>query len=362
MYRRMLAVIGLITALSASAMARQPDWQLLGEKSVGFLVDRDVINVGQTADWYANRAFKALHFQVERNDVHFDTIELVYLNGYAETINVDRLVRAGEEVPIDLRGERSYIKQIGMRYRSRPNFRGQAVVRVMAEPARRGSVPPPPAPPPSAGPDWEVLGEQTVGFEVDRDVIRVGRREGRFSRIRLEVRNNDVFVNNIRVRFGNGEEQSFDLREEIRAGSRSRPLDLSGDRRFIERIELTYRARPGFRGQATVTVLGYQGPGRTSDREVRRESEDRYPAWTRVWSKEIEDTQNRLTTKIEDGRREGSIDRREHDRLQGEMERIEKMVRRVIANGNITPDEMRSIREAQRSTEQQINQARRDRR
>jgi hypothetical protein len=31
--------------------------------------------------------------------------------------------------------------------------------------------------------EWELLGEQFVGFGVDRDTIRVGRREGRFSKL-----------------------------------------------------------------------------------------------------------------------------------------------------------------------------------
>lgn len=267
------------TLLAHPALARDPDWQLLGEQTVGFLVDRDIINVNQSDDWHRNRAFKALHFQVERNDVHFETIRLIYVNGYAETINVDRLVRAGEEVPIDLRGERSFISRIEMSYRSRPNFRGQAVVRVMAEPARRGSAPPPP--PPIArdgGSDWQVLGEETVGFDAERHVIRIGRREGRFSRLRLEVRGNDVYVNSIRVRYGNGSQEDVSLREEIRAGGRSRPVDLSGDRRVIDQIELNVRARPGFRGRATVVVLGDQAADRTPDRPTESARPDfRYP-------------------------------------------------------------------------------------
>lgn len=257
MFKKSLAMVALSALLSAApAGAREPDWQLLGEQTVGFLVDRDVINVNQSDEWHRNRAFKALHFQVERNDVHFESVRLIYVNGYAESITVDRLVRAGEEVPIDLRGERSFISRIEMAYRSRPNFRDQAVVRVMAEPARRGASPPPLPPVAREGSDWQPLGEQSVGFEGERDVIRIGRREGRFSRLRLEVRGNDVFVNSIRVRYGNGTHEDITLREEIRAGGRSRPIDLSGDRRVIDEIELNYRARPGFRGRATVAVLG----------------------------------------------------------------------------------------------------------
>jgi hypothetical protein len=39
---------------------------------------------------------------------------------------------------------------------------------------------------------WTELGCQTVSFSTDRDSIRVGRREGRFSAIRLRSRGGDV--------------------------------------------------------------------------------------------------------------------------------------------------------------------------
>ena len=34
----------------------------LGEKDVGFGVDRDVIRIGQGEDWYRDRRFRTLHF------------------------------------------------------------------------------------------------------------------------------------------------------------------------------------------------------------------------------------------------------------------------------------------------------------
>jgi len=110
---------------------------LLGEKSVGFRVDRDTINIGQSEDWYRNRSFRALRFHADRNDVHMMALRIVYLNGHAQDLRVDRRIRAGGDLRVDLRGDRSYLKQIEMTYRSRPNFEGQAVVRVFGEPARR---------------------------------------------------------------------------------------------------------------------------------------------------------------------------------------------------------------------------------
>ena len=108
-------------------------WVALGEKVVGFGVDRDVINIGQSEEWFRNRAFRSLHLVAERNDVHMMNLRIVYLNGVAEDLRVDRLIRAGTDLAVDLRGDRSYIARVEMTYRSRPNFRGQAVVRVYGE-------------------------------------------------------------------------------------------------------------------------------------------------------------------------------------------------------------------------------------
>ena len=110
---------------------------LLGEKSVGFRVDRDTISIGQSEDWFRNRSFRSLRFHADRNDVHMMALRIVYLNGHAQDVRVDRRIKAGNDLRVDLRGDRSYLKQIEMTYRSRPNFEGQAVVRVYGEPARR---------------------------------------------------------------------------------------------------------------------------------------------------------------------------------------------------------------------------------
>ena len=110
---------------------------LLGEKRVGFRVDRDTINIGQSEDWFRDRSFRALRFRADGNDVHMLAIKLVYLNGHVEDLRVDRRIRSGGDLNVTLRGDRSYLKQIEMTYRSRPNFEGQAVVKVFGEPARR---------------------------------------------------------------------------------------------------------------------------------------------------------------------------------------------------------------------------------
>jgi hypothetical protein len=238
------------------------EWVLLGERLVNFRADRDAIVINHPADWYRDRAFRRLHLIAERSDIHLMSVRLVYMNGYAEDFPVDRLLREGQDQPIDLRGDRKYLQRIEMVYRSRPSFEGRAVMKVYGVPSRFGGGPgplPPIGPGPSAGRDWEELGCKQVSlFGVDRDAIHVGRREGRFKAIRLHVRGADVNMLDLRVIYANGAPDDIPVRAVIRQGDRTRPLDLRGWERAINRVEMTYRTIPNFKGLATVCVEGLQ--------------------------------------------------------------------------------------------------------
>ena len=53
--------------------------------------------------------------------------------------------------------------------------------------------------------DWVELGCQKVSFRAERDTIRVGRREGRFTAIRLFARGGDVEMLDLKVVYAGGE-------------------------------------------------------------------------------------------------------------------------------------------------------------
>lgn len=229
-----------------------PDWVLLGEKAVGFRVDRDVINIGHGEDWYRERRFRELRFVADRNDVHMMSIRLVYHNGFAEDFRVDRLIRQGDSLPLDLRGERSFIRRIEMVYRSRPGARGRAEVAVFG--LRDFALPP--LPPPVS---WVELGCGKVGIKPDRDSIRVGRREGRFSAIKLAVRGSKIELIDLTVVYERGPPDELQVRKKIGDGDETPPFDLRGERRAIDRVDLTYRQTLGLnmiKGPARVCVLG----------------------------------------------------------------------------------------------------------
>src|SRR5262245_32780321 len=187
---RQISLIAIFLALltAPSNAQRNSDWILLGEQSVGFRVHHDTIKIGQPEDWFTNRAFRSLFIVAERTEAHIMGIRIVYLNGYTEDLRTNEFIRRGEQLEVNLDGDRSYLKQIELIYRVRPDFNGDAAIKVFAEPSRRfgGN---------QGRGDWQELGcQQVAAFGRDRDTLRVGRQEGRFKAIRLLVRDADVEV------------------------------------------------------------------------------------------------------------------------------------------------------------------------
>ena len=86
--------------------------------------------------------------------------------------------------------------------------------------------------------------------------MQVGRQDGDFRKIQLRVRNNDIEILDLKVVYGNGQMDDIRVRENIRAGGQTRVIDLKGGERFIRNVQLVYRSRPSFKGQAVVEVWG----------------------------------------------------------------------------------------------------------
>lgn len=127
-----------------------------------------------------------------------------------------------------------------------------AAVMLAAAPAYADRAAPPPAVDTTG---WSLLGEQTVQGKRDKDVINVGRYEGKFDQLQLVVLDSDIDLKDITVTFSNGEKWSPALRQSFREGQRSRVIDLPGNNRTIAKIELVYANTPGS-GRAKVAIYG----------------------------------------------------------------------------------------------------------
>jgi hypothetical protein len=230
---------------------RGDDWELLGSQKVGFGVDRDVIRVGRKEG-----RFEKIRLEVKDNDVEILDLKVFFHKGPPQDVRVREFIRAGKGTrPLDLQGGDRVIDRIEIVYKARKAFKGRALVEIWGEQAdRRGGRDGDRG---DRGDRWEELGCSKAGFLPDRDVIKVGRREGRFNAIQLRVSGNKVHILDLKVLYDRGPPDDIKVRSEIREGGETRPLDLRGDRdRAIQQVELIYLAQPSLKGSARVCVFG----------------------------------------------------------------------------------------------------------
>jgi CBS domain-containing protein len=211
---------------------------LFGAQYVGFLTDRDVIRVGNEIG-----KFSKIRLRVLDNDIHITEMKVVYNNGESDTLAINADIPKNSRTNwIDLRGDR-FIKEIQLVYRSRPNFNGQARIEIFGRYApgwlgREGEGR-------KYNQGWLLLGAQTAGFVgFDKDVIPIASNEGGFRRLRVTVRDRAITLNEIKIFYTDGSDETVPVRTRVDAGGTYGPIDLRSQRHQpIDHIEAKYRSR-----------------------------------------------------------------------------------------------------------------------
>jgi hypothetical protein len=229
---------------------------LFGVKNVGFGIDRDVIRIGAEIG-----QFDRIRLRVLENDMFLNNLRVVYTNGETEDVAYNADIKKDTRTRwIELKGG-SFIDRIELIHRTRANFKGLARVEVYGEytadwlsPTGSGR---------KYNQGWVMLGAQSaalrVGFE--KDSVLVGRNQGGFKRLRLNVRDRAITLRELRVVYGNGETDIIPVNTRIDAGASYGPIDLIGKVRSIREVQLTYRSRfldasAKGKGAAVVEVWG----------------------------------------------------------------------------------------------------------
>lgn len=102
--------------------------------------------------------------------------------------------------------------------------------------------------------DWELLGQQTIGFNVDRSVVEISDPDA-MRRIQLRVKDHDVEVLDLKVVYGDGATDDIDVDKKIRAGKK-KGFKLTTGKKPIKSVELVYKSDPNEKGSAVVEVWG----------------------------------------------------------------------------------------------------------
>lgn len=104
--------------------------------------------------------------------------------------------------------------------------------------------------------DWKRLGDTIVKRRGEKDEIKVGADEGKFSKIKLEVHGADVEIIRLKVVYGNGADDEIEVKDTIKEGQSTRPLDLKNNDRIIKRVVFWYKTEAGEDRKARVTLYG----------------------------------------------------------------------------------------------------------
>lgn len=302
MYGRLFALaLALVAMVPATAALAQVEVTFAEEKARRIIRDVDRIDTRSIPGKFSGIRVYAL----DGSAVDISKIDVRYSDGSTFTEDRGRPIRLDDRDvrtrimgPNNGNGPEKFIDEIVMYYKTAPGESRQAAVRVVgvtsnsgarairsdrdrgpdrvasrddsrpveARPGDRAAsgnvaasstAPVPTAAAPgsiTAGGDV-LFGVQDVGFGVDRDVIKIGREFGKFDKIRLRVLDNDIFIEEMRVVYSNGEPDVLAVAANVPANSRTKWFTLKGDR-FIKEIQLVYKSRPNFKGQARVEVYG----------------------------------------------------------------------------------------------------------
>ncbi len=224
----------------------------------------------------AEGKFKALRLKAERGDVVMNLVKVTYASGKVHNERRRINLLQGERTrPINQIRRGRFVDTIDLRYRIFAP--GKTRVRIAiwglqsksdAGALRAGqSVA---APPSGVGGADVLFGSQIVGLAVDRDSVRVGKQLGKFKTIRLRVLENDLHLLKMTMHYANGQSHAIDYEATITKKSKTRWFATNGSR-FIDRIDLLYRAKSGDQGRAVVQVFGQYADGWLGpDGEARR--------------------------------------------------------------------------------------------
>jgi len=107
--------LGLLAACGSSrrSIGIEEGWELLAERKVNFVRDKDEIEVK------SRNQFTALRFQVEERDVRISDLRIFFQNGDKLEPNVNDIITAGESSKIiELARDGRYIDRIEFKYRT----------------------------------------------------------------------------------------------------------------------------------------------------------------------------------------------------------------------------------------------------
>ncbi len=109
----LISILALSCSSSRKSITIEEGWDLIGERKVNFVRDRDAFTV------YNTNGYTAIRFRVEKRDIKINGLQIVYQNGDVLTPVIDDVITKGEySRVIELGIEPKNIRSINFKYRT----------------------------------------------------------------------------------------------------------------------------------------------------------------------------------------------------------------------------------------------------
>jgi hypothetical protein len=103
---------------------------------------------------------------------------------------------------------------------------------------------------------WRYLGDKSVRFGVDNDVLHFGNWSDDVRQLKLKITDGPLKMYSMIIHFDNGTTQSVSMRFSFAQGSESRVIDLDGGLRHLTKITFKYETKGFAKGKSRVAVWG----------------------------------------------------------------------------------------------------------
>lgn len=124
-----LFAVSTFSCATRRSVGLEEGWELLSERKVNFVRDKDEIEVR------SRNMFTAIRFKVEDRDIRINNLEIFFQNGDKLSPAIDEVIKAGESSKlIEIARDGRYINKITFRYRTTGSIlQGRANVIVMGQ-------------------------------------------------------------------------------------------------------------------------------------------------------------------------------------------------------------------------------------
>jgi hypothetical protein len=95
--------------------------------------------------------------------------------------------------------------------------------------------------------EWQLLGRKIVDYRANPEVIKVAGDPGAFAKLSLQVRESALEIVSVKVYAADGQTFDVTLNKYLGPGSQTKPIEVPGGPKAIEKVEFTYRKAGGSR-------------------------------------------------------------------------------------------------------------------